>query len=43
MGFYSSPHVLQQFATFLLFIKVMKREAEDGAYLFLSIMITQTN
>lgn len=24
MGFYSSPHVLQQLATFILFIKIMK-------------------
>ncbi len=25
VGFYSSPHVLQQFATFNLFLKIMKR------------------
>ena len=24
MGFYSSPYVLQQFATLILFIKIMK-------------------
>ena len=24
MGFYSGPHVLQQFATLILFIKIMK-------------------
>ena len=43
MGFYSSPYVLQQFATISLFINIMKRWAEDGACLFLSIMIACTN
>ena len=39
MGFYSSSHVLQCLATLILFIKITKRYAEDGACLFLSIMI----
>ena len=28
MGFYSSPHVLQQLATLILFIKIMKGKLE---------------
>lgn len=43
MGFYSSSHVLQQLATLILFIKIMKRSVGDCAYLFLSIMIARAN